>query len=75
MQTCEEEVCTHGYASFELSIPSEMAEIPLWVKNSRLQTVFQVSRKILSWKCHQNLPTKALKVHSAQNTKKRQDGR
>lgn len=35
----------NGYANFELSIPSEMAEIPLWGKNSGIQTVFQVGRK------------------------------
>lgn len=30
----KEEVCKHGDANFELSIPSEMAEIPLWGKKS-----------------------------------------
>lgn len=30
----KEEVCKHRDANFELSIPSEMAEIPLWGKNS-----------------------------------------
>lgn len=30
-----------------LSIPSEMAEIPLWGKNLPIQTMFQVSQKIV----------------------------
>lgn len=36
----KEELCMHGYANFELSIPSTMVEIPLWGKNSQIQTMF-----------------------------------